>query len=283
MDPRSERGRLPLAGRKDRELTVAIVGVGLRTSHYDRWLEGPERPPACVEMITENVLGRGGRPRSVLEAVRATSQVFLHGVSLSIGGPDPLDETYLRALRELASDIDAAFISDHVSFGCVGGVHGHDLWPMPLTREALDHLVSRVGHAQERLGRAIVLENVSSYLRLRGDELEEAEMLAELAARTGARLLLDVNNVVVSARNHGFSAERYVARIDPSSVAYMHVAGHSKRDGYRFDDHASIPCDEVRELLAFARAHVGDVPCIFEWDENLPDLDGYLEEASKLT
>jgi uncharacterized protein (UPF0276 family) len=261
---------------------MGTVGVGLRTSHYDSWLSGPARPPPYLEMITENVLGRGGRPRAVLEAVRARSDVFLHGVSLSIGGPDPLDEAYLHDLRVLANDIDARYVSDHVCFGRVGGVHGHDLWPMPLTEEALEHLSARVAHAQERLGRPLVLENVSSYLRLREDEMGEAELLARLAERTGAKLLLDVNNVVVSAKNHGFSAEAYVSTLAPSSVAYMHVAGHSRREGYRFDDHASIPCDEVRALLAFARAHVGDVPCIFEWDENLPDLQGYLAEADAL-
>jgi uncharacterized protein len=262
---------------------MGVVGVGLRTSHYDTWLSGAPRQSPWVEMITENVLGRGGRPRAVVEKVRLESDLFLHGVSLSIGGPDPLDTAYLHDLRRLADAVSPRFVSDHVCFGKVGGVHGHDLWPLPLTQEALLHLVPRIEQVQEILGRPLVVENVSSYLTTRADEWAESEFLAELAAVTGCLLLVDVNNVVVSSHNHGFDAHEYLLRIPKERVAYMHVAGHSTRSSYRFDDHASVPDEEVRTLLGRAFELFGDVPCIFEWDENLPDLEGYQAEAERLS
>ena len=141
------------------------VGIGLRTPHYDAWLSGVARPPRVVEAITENVIGRGGRPRALLDRIRRDSDLFLHGVSLSIGSTDALDQDYLAALRSLIERVEPRFISDHICFGRVAGIHGHDLWPLPLTEASLAHVVARVDRVQTFLGRRIPLENVSSYLR----------------------------------------------------------------------------------------------------------------------
>lgn len=259
------------------------VGIGLRTPHYDDWLRGANAAPPAVEAITENVLGRGGRPPAVVERVRASSDLFLHGVSLSIGSTDPLDRAYLGELRALVRRFEPRFVSDHLSFGKVDGVFGHDLWPLPWTDETLAHVVERVAIVQDVLGRRIALENVSSYVRFREASFDEAAFLAEVSRRADCLLLVDVNNVVVSSHNHGFDAHAYLRALPKERVAYMHVAGHSVRDGYRFDDHGSLPDDEVTSLLAEAASLFGsDTPCIFEWDENFPDLEGYLRAASNL-
>jgi uncharacterized protein len=262
---------------------VPSVGVGLRASHYNDWLMqvGAVGAP-YVECITENVLHRGGRARAVVEHVRRDHAVFLHGVSLSIGGVDPLDRAYLQAVRALATELEVQYVSDHACFGFEGGVFSHDLWPLPNTREVVEHLVARVNAAQELLGRPLVLENVSSYLRFAKEELREEELLAEVATRTGCKLLLDLNNIVVSVYNHGFDALHYLSELPIDSVAYMHVAGHSRREEYRFDDHSALPDLETRALLAAAFARFGPLPCIFEWDENVPALAGYQQAAAEL-
>jgi uncharacterized protein (UPF0276 family) len=235
-----------------------------------------------VEAVTENFLGRGGRPRALLRKVRQDSRLFLHGVSLSLGGTSAFSPAYLDELRRLVVDFEPDVVSDHLSFSEVGPVHGHDLWPLPRTEEALDHVVARVSFVQEYLGRRIAVENISSYLSVGPSDLTEEDFLAELARRADCLLLLDVNNIVVSAHNQGFDPVAYLERIPVDRVAYMHVAGHSVRQGYRFDDHASLPNDEVLQLLTRARERFPKVPCIFEWDENLPSLDDYLSEAHAL-
>lgn len=261
---------------------MIAVGVGLRTPHYDTWLRGADGAPPVVEAITENVLDRGGRPRALVDRVRESSNLILHGVSMSIGSVDPLDAAYLDSLAELVRRLEPLVVSDHLSFGRVGGVSGHDLWPLMMTEEALEHVVRRVDQVQERLGRRIALENVSSYLRGRHDTMPECEFVRAVALRSGCQLLVDVNNIAVSAHNHAFSAEDSLDRMPASHVAYLHVAGHSDRDGYKFDDHGSLPNDEVRALLARGFERFGDVPCIFEWDEDYPDLDGYLRAARQI-
>ena len=258
------------------------VGVGLRTDHYDAWLTDTFRA-TFVEGISENFLARGGRPRAVLEHVRRDAELALHGVSLSIGSVDELDRSYLRELRELVRTFEPRFVSDHLSFGSAHGVFGHDLWPLPRTEETLAHVVGRVRAVQDILGRQIALENVSSYLRYAHDTLDEATFFQEVASRADCLLLLDVNNVVVSAHNHGFDSRTYIETISQKHVAYMHVAGHSQRNGYRFDDHASVPDDEVRSLLGVARRRFEHAPCIFEWDENVPTLREYLGGAESLS
>ena len=255
-------------------------GFGLRTKHYPELLASGS-PVPCVEAITENFLGRGGRPAALLERVRRDADVLLHGVSLSIGGTDPLREGYLVELRTLADAIGARVVSDHLCFGSFGGHQGHDLWPMPYTEDALDHLVERVSRTQDVLGRRIALENPSSYVEWSESSIPEHELLVALTDRADCDLLLDLNNVVVSAHNHGFDARAYVESLPIGRVVQYHLAGHSRREGYLFDDHGSAVPPEVWDLYEVAVARFGDVACIVEWDENVPTLEALSVETEK--
>ena len=185
-------------------------GVGLRPRHFTRWLSEPP-PVDWVEATSENYLGLGGRPYAVLEKVRHDLPVVLHGVSLSIGATEPLDERYLASLRRLADRIEPALVTDHLCWGRHGGRYVHDLWPLPCTDEALAHVVERVGRVQELIRRRIALENVSSYVAYRDSTMAEWEFLAAVAERADCGILLDVNNVHVSTHNHGFDPHAYLA------------------------------------------------------------------------
>jgi len=234
-----------------------------------------------AEAIGENFLGRGGRAFSVLERVRTDMPIALHGVSLSIGGTDPLSDTYLTELGELSARIEAFSVSDHLCFGSFGGHYAHDLWPLPYTEEALAHVVERVQRVQDRLGRQLLLENVSSYVQYRASTLDEWDFLAEVVTRADAGILLDVNNVFVSAMNHGFSAERYLRALPKDRVRQIHLAGHSDAGGYLFDDHGSPVSAEVWRLYELSIALFGALPTIVEWDEQLPELSDLEAEAER--
>jgi len=253
-------------------------GVGLRSKHYARFLE--ERPDVgWIEAISENFIGVGGRPLAVLEKVRRDFPVVLHGVSLSIGSVDPLDEQHLAGLRALADRIQPAYVSDHLSWGTHRGRYLHDLLPLPYTEEALDHVARRVGQVQDILGRRILLENVSSYAAFRGSTMTEWEFLAQLSERADCGILLDVNNVHVSARNHGFDARGYLAGIPLDRVGQFHLAGHSDRGKYLFDTHDAPVAEPVWDLYALAVRRFGRVPCLIEWDDQVPELERLIEES----
>ncbi len=268
------------SGSKRTEIPIR-VGFGLRAIHYQALLERGIRAD-FAEATSENFLGRGGRAFAVLERVRAQIPVALHGVSLSIGGVDPLNASYLGELAALAERIAAMSVSDHLCFGTFGGHYGHDLWPLPYTEEALEHVIARVAQVQDTLGRQILLENVSSYVEYRASALKEWEFLAAVAKRAGAGILLDVNNVFVSAANLGFSAEEYLAGIPIEAVQQIHLAGHSEGGGFLLDDHGSAVADDVWRLYERALSRFGPVPTIIEWDERVPalsELEGEAERA----
>ena len=258
------------------------VGVGLRPPHYAEVLEVP---PALdlFEVISENFLGLrvggGGRPLEVLEKVRALRPIRLHGVSMNLGSVDPLSETYLARLRVLADRLDPECVSDHVCWTGQGGENLHDLLPLPWTEEALDHLTARVHHAQERLGRRLLLENPSSYVAYAHSTMREWDLLGELARRTGAGLLLDVNNVFVTARNHGFRPEEFLEGLPAGTVAQYHLSGHDDSGPLRIDTHDREVCDEVWALFRHAVRRFGPRPTILEWDDRLPPLSTLLDEA----
>jgi uncharacterized protein (UPF0276 family) len=204
----------------------ARAGIGLRAPHHDEFLAARPAVP-WVEVHSENFFADGGRQIAVLESVRRDYGVSLHGVGLSLGSSDALDRAHLARLKRLVDRIEPALVSEHVSWSSVDGLFLNDLLPLPATREALDHMVARIGEVQDALGRRILVENVSSYLGIGGEEMTEWEFLAELARRAGCGVLLDVNNVWVSARNHGFDPHEYLAAMDASVVAEIHLAGHS--------------------------------------------------------
>ena len=255
-------------------------GVGLRREHYERVLSAPTRID-WFEVISENFMVKGGRPLHVLEGVRRDYPVVLHGVSLSIGSSDPLDASYLDALAGLARRIEPAWVSDHLCWTGVGGHNAHDLLPLPYTEEALSHVVARVERVQERLGRRIALENVSTYLRFADTGLPEWEFLAEVARRADCGILLDVNNVFVSARNHGFDAGKYLDAIPPERVWQIHLAGHSDRGTHLLDTHSRPVCDEVWELYRAATRRVGAVASLVEWDDDIPEWDELEAESER--
>jgi uncharacterized protein (UPF0276 family) len=234
-----------------------------------------------VEVISENFIGRGGRPRALLERVRRDANVALHGVSLSLGGVDPLNLSYLDGLRTLRREIDACWLSDHLCFGTFEGHYAHDLWPLPRTEEAILHVSSRIGEVQERLGERILIENVSSYLEFEGNELGEAEFLAAVAERADCDLLFDVNNVIVNAKNHGLSPDGYLAALPRARIRQLHLAGHTDYGTHAIDDHGSAAPPPVMAFYREVVRRFGAIPTIVEWDDNVPPLAALEVEVAR--
>jgi len=247
-------------------------GVGLRPKHFPQLWDGTARVD-WFEAISENYMAAGGRPRAALERARSMAPLVLHGVSLSIGSTDPLDLAYLRALGDLIARVEPAWVSDHLCWSGVGGHYAHDLLPLPYTEEALAHVVRRVEAVQERLGRQILIENVSSYLTYTHSTLAEWEFLGAVAERADCGLLLDVNNVYVSATNHGFSADAYLAGLPADRVGQIHLAGHTDMGTYLFDAHDGPVIEPVWDLYRQALRRFGRVSTLVEWDDHIPDLD----------
>ncbi|MFT3713934.1 MAG: DUF692 family protein [Archangium sp.] len=258
-----------------------MFGVGLRPKHYSAFLNGTPKVD-FVEAIAENFMGVGGRPVAVLEKARADRPVFLHGVSLGIASVAPLDERYLTAWKQLIERVQPTLVSDHLCWGRAhGNRYSHDLLPVPFTTEALEHVVSRVQQVQDFLGRQLVLENVSSYLTFTASEFTEWDFLSQLAQRSGCGVLLDVNNVFVSSRNHGFDPDAFLAAMPVESVKQFHLAGHQRRPEVIIDTHDGPVSDEVWALYARARGRFTNVPTLIEWDDQVPELDVLLAEAEK--
>jgi uncharacterized protein len=260
----------------------ADAGIGLRAPHHDEFLASlPD--VGWVEVHSENFFAAGGAQPRVLEQVRARYPLSLHGVGLGLGSADPLDAQHLDALRALIARCDPGLVSEHLCWGASGGRHLNDLLPLPYTEEALVHVVSRIAQAQDALGRALLIENVSSYLEFEHSTMPEWEFLAEVARASGCGILLDVNNVYVSARNHGFDARRYIDGIPPALVGEMHLAGHLV-DRYGpheilVDTHGAPVCADVWNLYAHTLARCGPVPTLIEWDTDLPALPVLVAEA----
>jgi hypothetical protein len=255
-------------------------GIGLRPPHYVEVID--TRPPVdWLEVISENFMVEGGNPRRVLRAVRALYPVVLHGVSLSLGSVDPLDQPYLDRLAALAAEVEPAWISDHLCWSSYGGHTGHDLWPLPFTEEALAHVVDRVRRVQDRLGRRILVENVSSYVQFTASTLREWEFLAELCTRADCGLLLDVNNIYVSAHNHGFRPLDFLEGIPRDRVGQMHLAGHSDEGTHLLDTHDHPICDPVWALYGQAVERFGPVATLIERDDDIPPLADLVAESQR--
>ncbi len=254
-------------------------GIGLRTAHYSSILESG-LSVGLVEAISENFMGRGGRPLAVLERVRRDSPVVLHGVSLSLGGLDPIPPLYLKQLDALASRIEAAWVSDHLCFGTVGGHSGHDLWPIPFTEEALFHVARRVSEVQERLCRRIAVENVSSYVEYHVSGMSEWEFISKLLELADCDLLLDINNLYINASNHQYDSKQAIASIPTARIRQLHLAGHSHQGEYLFDTHGAPVSEAVWDLYRYCVQHHGALPTVIEWDENIPPLKRVLEESA---
>lgn len=260
------------------------VGVGLRPQHYGEILAADSVSALGVdwfEAISENYMVAGGRPLRVLEDVRSRFPIAFHGVSLDVGSADPLDEHHLRELEALICRFEPAWITDHLCWTGVDGRSLHDLLPLPLTESVLAHVADRVARVQDRLGRRIALENVSTYAAFRDDEMPEWAFLSALAERADCGILFDLNNVFVSAHNHGFDAVKYVDAIAPERVFQIHLAGPSEAGPLLVDTHDSPVRDAVWALYERFVRRAGPISTLIEWDESIPPLARVAEEAAK--
>jgi uncharacterized protein len=262
----------------------AQAGIGLRAQHHDDLLR--DRPNiGWLEAHSENYFADGGAQIDALMQLRSLYPLSLHGVGLSLGSTDPLDAEHLWRLKRLVHLSEPGFVSEHLSWGSVGGTYLNDLLPLPYTEEALTHMIRRVGEIQDYLGRQILIENVSSYLEFKASELREWEFLGALALESGCGLLLDVNNVYVNSRNHDFDARVFFAHLPRKAVQEMHLAGHSinRHDGIEIliDTHSGPVCDAVWRLYEAALERFGAVPTLIEWDTDIPALDTLVAEAAK--
>lgn len=253
-------------------------GLGMRPPHYPRFLEG-DVPVDFVEVISENFMVDGGRPLTVIDRVRRNYPVAMHGVSMSIGAADGLRRDYLTKLKALADRVEPLWVSDHLCWTGVAGFNSHDLLPLPYTDEALERVCANIDEAQTFLGRAMVIENPSSYLTFSDDAFTEWGFLIEMSRRTGCYLLLDVNNIYVSSVNNGFDAMTFIESIPADRVRQIHLAGHTPgRDGLLIDTHDQPVPDPVWVLYRQAVKRFGHVATMIERDDNIPPLDDLLAE-----
>lgn len=255
-------------------------GLGLRVDHYEAILADPSVPIDWLEIVTENYLVPGGRPLDYLERFRARYRLVMHGVSLSIGGTDPLDRRYLRDLRALAARIEPAWISDHLCWTSVDGMQLHDLLPLPYTEEAVAHVAARIGQVQDAIGRRLVLENVSSYVAYHASQMPEWTFLAAVAEAADCLILLDLNNLYVSSVNHGFDPLDYLAGLPAARIQQFHLAGHSTGGTLLIDTHDAAVADPVWRLYAEALRRYGAVTTMIERDDAIPPLAELLAELS---
>jgi len=262
----------------------AKAGVGLRFRHHEEVLES-HPAAAWFEVHTENYLGGGGAPRT-LDAIRCDYPVSLHGTGLSLGSAEGLDPGHLARVRDAVERFDPGLVSEHLSWSVAGGAYLADLLPLPMTEEALEIVCRHTDQVQAFLKRRILVENPSSYLQYRHSTIPEWEFLALVAKRTGCGILCDVNNIYVSACNHGWRTRTYLAALPPSAIGEIHLAGHVVRrleNGRTLliDDHGSRVAPEVWSLYAEALARFGPVPTLIEWDTDVPPMAVLLEEAAR--
>ncbi len=252
-------------------------GLGLRSDHYTDLLDGAPNVD-WLEVISENYMVPGGKPLQMLDRIRALYPVVMHGVSLSIASTAEPNYEYLEGLKALAQRVEPKWISDHLCWTGVHGVNLHDLLPIPYTYEALDHVVERVGLVQDFLGREIALENVSTYVSFEHSEMTEWEFLSELTERSGCWLLFDINNVYVSAFNHGYDPLIFLDGVPADRIVQFHLAGHSFMDTHIIDTHDHPVCDDVWSLYGEALKRFGAVSTMIERDDNIPPISELLAE-----
>lgn len=256
------------------------LGVGLRHVHFQHILETwPDVD--WFEIISENFMDSEGRPRHILEQVAERYPVVMHGVSLSIGSTDPLNQDYLRKLKQLAEEINAVWISDHLCWTGVVGRNSHDLLPIPFNEESLAHVVERIKTVQEVLERPLVLENPSSYITFQDSTMNEWEFISSMAEEADCGLLLDVNNVYVSAYNHEFDPYEFLQSLPHERIVQFHLAGHLNCGTHCIDTHDGRVIDEVWELYRKAHELTGGVSTLLEWDANIPSFDEMHAEVLK--
>jgi hypothetical protein len=255
-------------------------GLGLRPDYYEEILT--QKPNLdWFEILTENYLVPGGKPLYYLDQIRANYPIVMHGVSLSLGSADPLDLDYLQHVKELASRVEPAWISDHLCWTGVNGINAHDLLPIPYTRQAINHVVARIHQIQDFLGRPILIENVSSYLTYKQSEMSEWEFILEIVKQADCYILLDVNNVYVSSVNHQFNPIDYIHAMPAERVAQIHLAGHSNYGDYIIDTHDAPVIQPVWDLYAASLKQLGPVSTMIERDDNMPPFAELMMEINQ--
>jgi uncharacterized protein (UPF0276 family) len=259
------------------DVPLSGCGVGLRKEHHEVVLSTRPGVP-FFEVISENFMADGGRPLQVLDRVRRDYPIALHGVSMNLGSTDPLDAAYLARLRALVERVEPAAVSDHLCWTGLAGLNSHDLLPLPFTEVAVRHVAARIRRVEDALGRRVLVENVSSYVVCRASEMTEADFLTAVVEAADCHLLLDVNNLWVNARNHGFDAVEALRRLPKDRVRQFHLAGHEDHGDVVIDTHDRPVCDEVWALYRAAIRRFGPQPTILEWDANIPAFEVLLEE-----
>lgn len=256
-------------------------GIGLRLQHFAHILECGVDGVDWFEIISENFFEDGGRPWAVLERVRRDKPVVMHGVGLAVGNSEGLSSAYLEKLRTVIKRVQPAWVSDHLCWGGYGGHHAHDLLPVPYTQECVDLIVKHVNQVQDFLGQQFMLENPSTYVAFTESHMPEWEFLGEIVRRTNCGLLLDVNNVIVSAYNHHFSAKEYIENIPVDCVGQLHLAGHTDKKTFLFDSHVGPVPDVVWSLYRDVLKRFGSIPALVEWDEDVPAYEIVVAESQK--
>ena len=263
---------------KATQLTGA--GIGLRPEHYQTILENRPNTP-WFEVLTDNYMVAGGLPLYHLEQVCEHYPMSFHGVGLSMGSADPINKTYLHKLKQLAERFNPVQISDHLAWVSLNNHYAHELLPFPYSREAVEIIGDKINQVQDYLGRPLLVENPSSYLAFNCSEMTEPEFINALIARTDCELLMDINNVFVSASNHDFDANEYIQQIPADKVKEIHLAGYDDRGTYLYDTHGHRVHDSVWELYENALLQFGETPTLIEWDTDIPSFDILQQEADK--
>jgi len=254
-------------------------GLGLRTDHYQYVID--HRPQVdWFEIISENYMVPGGKPLANLDRIRADYPMVMHGVSLSIGSTDPLNLDYLSDLKQLIARVEPHWFSDHLCWTSVDQTNSHDLLPLPYNEATIDHLASRIRQVQDFMGRQMLIENLSSYVTYHHSDMPEWEFVNEIARRADCLILLDINNIFVSANNHHFNAQDYIRGIDIDRVMQFHLAGHSYNGEMIIDTHDHDVCDPVWDLYQFALGHFGAVSTMIERDDNIPEFSELRQELA---
>jgi hypothetical protein len=263
--------------------TPNIVGVGLKPSYYEDVMAG-RSPIGWFEVHTENYMGEGGVPHYYLSEIAKHYPISMHGVGMSLGSGERLDAAHLARTKELVDRYQPTLVSEHVAWNIVDGRFHNDLLPLPYTEEALANLVSNIVQFQDAIGRSILIENPSTYLRFKHSSLDEPTFMKEAAKRSGCGLILDINNVYVSSVNTGFNAHEYIDQITADIVGEVHLAGHTVRNfdeaTLLIDDHGSSVSEEVWNLFEYALQHIGPKPTLIEWDNNVPKFEVLIAEAA---
>lgn len=254
-------------------------GLGLRPQHYTDILEG-DPDIDWFEAISENYMVPGGKPVSMLEKIRARYPIVLHGVSMSIASTAPFNPKYLADLKALAERFEPEFVSDHLCWTGVHGVNLHDLLPVPYTREALEHVISRIQYVQDTLKRPLAIENVSSYVQYSHSEMTEWDFIAEMTKRSGCWLVVDVNNIFVAAFNHDFDAQTFIDAIPADRVVQFHLAGHEHATTHIVDTHDALVPEPVWDLYRAAVKRFGPVSTLIERDAHIPPLKELVDELT---